>query len=44
MLALLFANKLIEGKLTWKDVPAQLKEQVKELLVNELHRADLISE
>ena len=33
MMAMLFAQKIILGKLTFNDVPAKLKEQVREVLV-----------
>lgn len=33
MMAMLFAQKIILGKLEFKDVPAKLKEQVKEVLI-----------
>ena len=33
MMAMLFAQKIILGKLTFNDVPAKLKEQVKEVLI-----------
>lgn len=33
MMAMLFAQKIILGKLTFNDVPARLKEQVKEVLI-----------
>ena len=32
MMAMLFAQKIILGKLTFSDVPEKLKEQVKEVL------------
>lgn len=33
MMAMLFAQKIILGKLTFSDVPAKLKEAVKEVLI-----------
>lgn len=33
MMAMLFAQKIILGKLTFSDVPAKLKEQVREILI-----------
>ena len=33
MMAMLFAQKIILEKLTFKDVPAKLKEAVKEVLI-----------
>lgn len=33
MMAMLFAQKIILGKLTFNDVPAKLKEAVKEVLI-----------
>jgi len=33
MMAMLFAQKIILSKLTFSDVPAKLKEQVKEVLI-----------
>lgn len=43
MMAMLFAQKIMLGKLTFTDVPAKLKEQVKEILV-ESGCKDLITE
>lgn len=34
MLAKLFANQIIKGKLTFAEVPKCLKEQVKEILID----------
>ena len=34
MLAMLWANQIILGKKTFKQVPAKLKEQVREILVD----------
>lgn len=34
MMAMFFAQRVILGKTAYKDVPAKLKEQVKELLVD----------
>ena len=41
MLALLFATYIIRGKWTYADVPEQLKEDVKKILIAE-GREDLI--
>lgn len=43
MMAMLFATKVILGKLTYADVPAKLKEQVAEIL-RENGLEDLIEE
>lgn len=40
MIAKLWANRIIAGSKLYKDVPAKLKEQVKEILV-EMGHADL---
>ena len=34
MLAMLWANQIILGKKTFKQVPAKLKEQVREILID----------
>lgn len=34
MMAMFFAQRVILGKTEYKDVPAKLKEQVKELLID----------
>ena len=34
MLAMLWANQIILGKKTYKQVPAKLKEQVREILID----------
>lgn len=33
MMAMLFAQKIILGKITFKDVPTKLRDQVKEILI-----------
>jgi hypothetical protein len=43
MIAKLWAKKVIAGDKTFADVPAKLKEQVKEILIAE-GRADLVTE
>ena len=43
MMAMLFAQKIILGKLEFKDVPQKLKEQVKEVLI-ECGCEDMITE
>lgn len=42
-IAKLWANRIIVGLKTYNDVPAKLKEQVKEILVD-LNHSDLIIE
>lgn len=42
-IAKLWANRIIVGLKTYNDVPAKLKEQVKEILV-EVDRSDLVTE
>lgn len=43
MMALLFAQRVILGKTTFADVPAKLKAQVAEILVNESGLPELVS-
>nr|DAU65795.1 MAG TPA: hypothetical protein [Caudoviricetes sp.] len=43
MMAMLFAQKIILGKLEFKDVPQKLKEQVKEVLI-ECGCEDMVTE
>lgn len=42
-IAKLWANRIIVGLKTYNDVPAKLKEQVKEILVD-VDRSDLVTE
>lgn len=43
MMALLFAQRVILGKTTFAEVPAKLKAQVAEILVNESGLPELVS-
>lgn len=44
MIATLFANRIILGKNTFKDVPQKLKQQVADILINECGLPDLVPE
>lgn len=42
MMAMLFANRVIIGKCAFKDVPAKLKKQVAEILIDECGMPELV--
>ncbi len=44
MMAMLFAIRITRGKNDFEDVPAKLKEQVAEILINDYGRPDLVPE
>ena len=44
MMAMLFACRVVEGRTEWEKVPAKLKPQVAEILVNDFALPELVPE
>lgn len=42
MMAMLFASNIIRGKKTFADVPAKLKADVADILINDFGKAELV--
>ena len=42
MIAMLFANRIVLGKMTFKQVPAKLKAQVAEILIEDCGLPELV--